>query len=79
MNSELLNLALFVYAIAKVLAMTGLGLAGVVVVMAECCGFRICALGLEKVRGEQLATLSDRVSDQAKSWASSSPRKARVA
>lgn len=77
MNHEFLNFMLFLYAIAKVLAMTGLGLAGVVVVMAECCGFRLAALGIEEVRGGQLAT-EDRV-DAPPIWATSSPRKASVA
>jgi hypothetical protein len=46
-RSELLNLSLFVSAIAKVLLMTGVGLGGAVALFAECCGFRVVALGLE--------------------------------
>ena len=45
MRSELLNLWLFISAIAKVLLMTGLGMGGVVALFAECCGFRVVALG----------------------------------
>ena len=75
MNSELSNLWLFVCAIAKFLAMTGVGLAGAVVVLAECCGVRVIALGFEKVqhqvRGGQLALLSD----DRNQWATSPPRK----
>ena len=78
MNSETLNLLLFVYAIAKFLAMTGLGLAGAIVVIAECCGFRFVALGIEKVRGGQLATLSDRVPTNS-AWATSPSRKVSAA
>ena len=60
LNSETLNLLLFVYAIAKFLALTGLGLAGVIVVIAECCGFRFVALGVEKVRGDRTLSRSNR-------------------
>jgi len=49
MTSELSNLLLFFTAIAKFLLITGVGLGGAVVVLAECCGFRVVALGIEKV------------------------------
>lgn len=52
MHSELLNLSLFVGAIAKVLLMTGVGVGGAIALLAECCGFRVVALGIEKVLGE---------------------------
>ena len=52
MHSELSNLSLFVSAIAKVLLMTGVGVGGAVALFAECCGFRVVALGIEKVSGE---------------------------
>ena len=56
MRSELLNLSLFISAIAKFLLMTGLGMGGVVALLAECCGVRVVALGIEKVSGSvQLA------------------------
>lgn len=51
MRSELCNLSLFVSAIAKFLLMTGLGMGGAVALFAECCGFRVVALGFEKVSG----------------------------
>jgi len=53
--TELSNLLLFFTAIAKFLLITGVGLGGAVVVIAECCGFRVVALGVEKVRSGQLA------------------------
>ena len=46
--TELSNLWLFLCAIAKVLVMTGVGVGGVIVLVAECCGFRVVALGFEK-------------------------------
>ena len=78
--SELLNLWLFVYAIAKFLAMTGVGLAGAVVALAECCGFRVVALGFEKVQhqvsvGGQLAERTELLAVAGSKWATSPPRK----
>ena len=47
--TELHYLSLFVRAIVKVLLMTGLGMGGALALLAECCGFRVVALGIEKV------------------------------
>lgn len=55
MNAELSYLSLFVRAIAKVLLMTGLGMGVTLALIAECCGFRICALGFEKVSGRAVS------------------------
>jgi hypothetical protein len=79
MHSELLNLSLFVSAIAKVLLMTGVGMGGVVALLAECCGFRVVALGVDQVSGDgQLAPLSDQLRTS-ESWATSPSRKVRHA
>jgi len=51
MKAELLNLSLFISAIAKVLLMTGVGVGGAVALFAECCGFRVVALGIEMCGG----------------------------
>jgi len=53
-NSELLNLSLFVAAIAKVLLMTGVGVGGAIALVAECCGFKVVALGFEKQNSSRL-------------------------
>lgn len=64
MTAELHNLSLFVSALAKFLLMTGLGIGGAIALVAECCGWKIpvkiVALGIEQVRGGQLATRSKR-------------------
>jgi hypothetical protein len=71
------NLCLFAYAIAKALLLTGLG-PGLVA------GFlwsrvRVIEIGFEKVRGGQLARQNDRTFNTSESWATSPPRKVRVA
>ena len=47
-RAELLNLSFLVCAIAKVLLMTGIGMGAAVALLAECCGFRVVALGIEE-------------------------------
>lgn len=47
--NEFHNITLFFSAIAKVLLMTGLGIGGAVALIAECCGWKIVALGIEQV------------------------------
>ena len=47
-RAELLNLSFFVCAIAKVLLMTGIGMGAAVALLAECCGFRVVAFGIEE-------------------------------
>ena len=79
MNSDLL---LFAQALLKASLLTGIGPAFVLACLAECCGFRVVEIGIEKVhnqvRGGQLARLSDRELP-AQSWATSPPRKVRIA
>ena len=80
MNSDLL---LFLFALAKASLLTGIGPGIVLAVLAECCGFRVVEIGIEKVqhqvRGGQLARLNDRELIPAESWATSPPRKVRTA
>lgn len=65
------NLLLFLYAIAKVSCMCGFAFSIAIAIFAD----RIREVGIEQVRGEQLATLSGADS----SWATSSPRNVRAA
>lgn len=78
--SEVHNIWLFFYAIAKVLAMTGLGLAAAIAVIAECCDLRIVALGVEQVSAARQLAKTNRERFKSSS-ATSLPRKdlARIA
>lgn len=83
--TELSNLSLFVCALAKFLLMTGVGLGGAIALVAECCGFRVVALGFEKVSqpvsqpGSGGGQLANSIPVLLRATATSPPRKVRTA
>lgn len=71
--TELHNLSLFVSALAKFLLMTGVGIGGAIALIAECCGWKIVALGIEQVSGRAVShmeksALSDGNKPARKEW-----------
>lgn len=89
MSRELSDFVIFLFAIAKVLLLTSVGVGIAIAVIAERCGFEVVALGVEQVRSEsrpllalkhsgdgQLALSEKSVSSH---WATSPSRKVRTA
>ena len=79
--NELRNFLLFLFAIAKLLLLTSVGVGVAIAVIAERCGLRVVAFGVEKSSGDgQLATaLSNSATPYQLHWATSPSRKVRVA
>lgn len=77
--NEATNLWLLFLLLLKVGCYCGFLLSVTFAVLVECCGWKIVALGIEQVRGEQLASTENRSDASVFDWATSSPRNSRAA
>lgn len=75
MKREVVDVGIFLFAIAKVLFSTGLGLGIAIAVIAERAGFRVVALGVEQVRSESRPSRFGKRSGQLADTATSPLRK----
>ncbi len=69
--NEAVNLCLFILFLAKVGVLCGFALSIPVLLFCD----RVRAIGIEQVRGEQLASVENRSDTSVFDWATSSPRK----